>query len=135
MLGAKQKVQTFLVGSSLSVMAIKVKQQLAYGSSCSTGGVFQGRAEGNAINIGDAVEVWEDMDVFREGPVQKPVKAKSTSTSPISIHLISTSPSLLLSPMSPISANVKSFKMLLVVDPETIHPFDVSLLDFLGNIY
>ena len=116
-------------------MAIKVKQQLAYGSSCSTGGVFQERAEGNAINIGDAVEVWEDMDVFREGPVQKPVKGKSTSTSPISIHLISTSPSLLLSPMSPISANVKSFKMLLVVDPETIHPFSVRLLNFLVSIY
>ena len=48
----------------------------AYGSSCSTGGVFQGRAVGNAINIGNAVEVWEEMDVFREGLAQKPVKGK-----------------------------------------------------------
>jgi len=48
----------------------------AYGSSRSTGGVFQGRAVGNAINIGDAVEVWEEMDVFREGLAQKPVKGK-----------------------------------------------------------
>ena len=71
-----KRFRHFLVGSSLSVMAIKVKQQFAYGSSCSTGGVFQGRAEGNAINIGGAVEVREGMDVFREGPVQKPVKGK-----------------------------------------------------------
>ena len=41
---------------------------------CSTGGVFQGRALGNAINIGDAAEVWEEMDVFREGLGQKQVK-------------------------------------------------------------
>ena len=36
----------------------------AYGSSCSTGGVFRGRAVGNAINIGDAAEVWEEMDIL-----------------------------------------------------------------------
>ena len=48
----------------------------AYGSSCSTGGVFRGRALGNAINIGDAAEVWEEMDIFREGLAQKQVKGK-----------------------------------------------------------
>ena len=49
----------------------------AYGPSCLTGGVFWGRALGNAINIGDAVAVWEEMDVFREGLAQKPVKGKT----------------------------------------------------------
>ena len=33
----------------------------AYGPSCLTGGVFWGRALGNAINIGDAVAVWEEI--------------------------------------------------------------------------
>ena len=44
--------------------------------SCLTGGIFWGRAVGNAINIGDAVAIWEEMDVFREGLAQKPVKGK-----------------------------------------------------------
>ena len=60
-----------------TVMASPPKGTIpAYGSSRSTGGVFRGRAVGNAINMGDAVEVWEDMDVFREGLAQKPVKGK-----------------------------------------------------------
>ncbi|KIJ91262.1 hypothetical protein K443DRAFT_14553, partial [Laccaria amethystina LaAM-08-1] len=33
-------------------------------------------ALGNAINIGDANEVWEGMDVFTEGLAQKPTKGK-----------------------------------------------------------
>ena len=48
----------------------------AYGSSRSTGGVLRRRALGNAINTGDAAEVWEEMDVFREGLAQKQVKGK-----------------------------------------------------------
>jgi len=48
----------------------------AYGSSCSTGGVFQGKALGDAMNIGDANEVWEEMDIFTEGLAQKPIKGK-----------------------------------------------------------
>jgi hypothetical protein len=48
----------------------------AYGSSRSTGGIFRGKALGNAINIGDANEVWEGMDVFTEGLAQKPTKGK-----------------------------------------------------------
>jgi hypothetical protein len=48
----------------------------AYGSSRSTGGVFRGKALGNAMNIGDANEVWEEMDIFTEGLAQKPVKGK-----------------------------------------------------------
>jgi hypothetical protein len=48
----------------------------AYGSSHSTGRMFRGKALGNAINIGDANEVWEGMDVFTEGLAQKPTKGK-----------------------------------------------------------
>ena len=48
----------------------------AYGSSCLIGGVFRRRALGNVINIGDAVEVWEEMDIFREGLGQKQPKGK-----------------------------------------------------------
>ena len=60
-----------------TVMASPPKGTIpAYGSSWSTGGVFRGRAVGNAINIGDAAEVWEEMDIFREGLDQKPVKGK-----------------------------------------------------------
>ena len=107
----------------------------AYGSSRSTGGVFRGRALGNAINIGDAAEVWEEMDIFREGLGQKQVKGKIHFYISTSIHLMSTSPSPFSSPTSLISANVKPFKMLLVVDLETIHPFDVSLVVELETIH
>jgi hypothetical protein len=48
----------------------------AFGSSRSTGGVFRGRALGNAMNIGDANEVWEEMDIFTKGLAQKPIKGK-----------------------------------------------------------
>jgi hypothetical protein len=48
----------------------------AYGSSRSTGGVFRGKALGNAMNIGDANEIWEGMDIFTEGLAQKPIKGK-----------------------------------------------------------
>ncbi|EDR13063.1 uncharacterized protein LACBIDRAFT_322483 [Laccaria bicolor S238N-H82] len=60
-----------------TVMASPPKGTIpAYGSSCSTGGVFLGKALGNAIKISDAVKVWEEMDVSREGLAQKPVKGK-----------------------------------------------------------
>ena len=107
----------------------------AYGSSRSTGGVFQGRALGNAINIGDAAEVWEEMDVFREGLAQKQAKGKIhfyiSTLNPPDVDITKSS----FLPTSLISASVKPFKMLLIVDLETIHPFDVSLLNFLVNVY
>jgi hypothetical protein len=58
-------------------MASPPKEKIpAYGSSRSTGGVFRGKAQGNTFNMGDANEVWGDMNVFTEGLAQKPVKGK-----------------------------------------------------------
>jgi hypothetical protein len=80
----------------------------AYGSLRSTGGMFRGKALGHAINIGDANEVWEGMDVFTE---------RSISISQTLIHPMSTSPSHPSLPMFMISISVKPFKMLLVAVP------------------
>ena len=66
-----------IISNTDTVMASPPKGTiLAYRSSGLTGGVFWGRAWGNAINIGNPAEVWEEMDVFREGLGQKQVKGK-----------------------------------------------------------
>ena len=63
--------------SCIQLSQIQIQLWLVHpSSSCLTGGVFWGRALGNAINIGDAVAIWEEMDIFREGLAQKPVKGK-----------------------------------------------------------
>jgi hypothetical protein len=48
----------------------------AYGASRSTGGVFRGRAQGNTFNIADAPDVWDDINLYADNPVEKPEKGK-----------------------------------------------------------
>lgn len=48
----------------------------AYGASRSTGGVFRGRAQGNTFNMADASDVWEDINLYTDDPVEKPQKGK-----------------------------------------------------------
>jgi len=48
----------------------------AYGASHSTGDVFRGRAQGNTFNIANAPEVWDNINMFADNPVEKQEKGK-----------------------------------------------------------
>ena len=52
-------------------MASPKKSIPAYGSSCSTGGVFCGHAQGNTFNMADANDVWNDINSYDNKPAEK----------------------------------------------------------------
>ena len=43
----------------------------AYRASCSTGGVFRGCAQGNTFNIADAPDLWDNINLYADNPVEK----------------------------------------------------------------
>lgn len=48
----------------------------AHGSSCSTGGILRARAAGNHFNMGDASEVWDNINMYEGDPSEPCEKGK-----------------------------------------------------------
>ena len=48
----------------------------SYGASRSTGGVFRGCAQGNTFNIANAPDVWDNINLYADNPVEKREKGK-----------------------------------------------------------
>ena len=63
----------------------------AYGESCSTGGVFRGCAQGNIFNIADAPDVWDNINLYADNPVEKGEKGKilfyNLNLSPVEVDI------------------------------------------------
>ena len=61
----------------LDVLMASPKENIpAHGSSCSAGGVFRGHAQGNTFNMADANDIWNDMNIYADDPLEKPEKGK-----------------------------------------------------------
>jgi hypothetical protein len=89
------------------LMASPKENILAHGSSRSTGGVFRGRPQGNTFNMADANDVWDDMNIYADNPLEKPKKGK------IHFYILDLNPSEVDMAQSSFTAtihNVKNFQ-------------------------
>ncbi|KIM37169.1 hypothetical protein M413DRAFT_42562, partial [Hebeloma cylindrosporum] len=57
------------------MMASPEKSISAYSSSCSTGDVFQSRAQKNTFNMADADNIWQDINRYTDR-AENPEKGK-----------------------------------------------------------
>ncbi|KAF8951672.1 hypothetical protein BDZ97DRAFT_1630570, partial [Flammula alnicola] len=66
----------------------------AHGSSCSTGGIFRGRAHGNNFNMADAPDIWQEANVFSDYAAEKgKIYLYLSEQNPANIDIADTKPS------------------------------------------